>query len=196
MPFKVAVETLQNRASDSPLCVSLSFTILSIHRTTTLHAGIRLYLPLNIVVAETQHSTRRQFSLHQFICPSSSYRPHRVLHQVLTQLTSSSSHGEQSPSASIITRCWLADDVQSTQLFESIQSIWASSIHSASSCVNQGITIIIRPQRLITLSHPPLLQLEVRWAITIITYSHTKHGLRNQMIMMMVYIQMQDGVFP
>lgn len=188
MPFKVAVETLQNRASDSPLCISLSFTILSIHRTTTLHAGIRLYLPLNIVVAETQHSTRRQFSLHQFICPSSSYRPHLVLHQVLTQLTSSCSHGEQSPSASIITRCWLADDVQSTQLFESIQSIWASSIHSASSCVNQGITIIIRPQRLITLSHPPLLQLELRWAITIITYSHTKLGLRNQMIMMMVYI--------
>lgn len=130
MPFKVAVETLQNRASDSPLCVSLSFTILSIHRTTTLHAGIRLYLPLNIVVAETQHSTRRQFSLHQFICPSSSYRPHRVLHQVLTQLTSSCSHGEQSPSASIITRCWLADDVQSTQLFESIHPVHMGLLHS------------------------------------------------------------------
>lgn len=140
-------------------------------------------------------STRRQFSLHQFICPSSSYRSRRVLHQVLTQLTStSSSHGEQSPSAPIITRCWLADDVQSTQLFKSMESIWSSFIHSASSCVNQGITIIIRSQRLITLSHPPLL--EVRWAITIITYSHTKNGLRNKMIMMMVYIQMQDGVFP
>lgn len=134
----------------------------------TLHAGIRLYLLLHppllcLCVMARRHGGN---SLHQFICPSSSYR-------VASSSSSSSLHStrstwllqqQSSASASIITGWWCSINpiipvhmvvrpfIPSSPRTYPFPPIWISlplslASHRSYLCPNQEITIIIHSHR-------------------------------------------------